>query len=143
MSQKCCAAIAASLRKWLKASHLHTKFYSSILLHSLRLHPLQLQKAVTTTQILDVHQLVPRIPEITQIPLKLLFLPHDRDSSLFLRLLLVILSFSLPTPSPFMELYQMPSQYQQKTGTTFSSNPCILLAFFILQTMHLSFLLQA
>ena len=72
----------------LKPSHPHTKYHLLILfLPTLRLHPLQVQKAVATTQILDVHQLVHRIPEITQITLKLLFLPHDRDSSPLILLL--------------------------------------------------------
>ena len=50
---------------------------------------------------------------MTQIPLKLSFLPRDRGSPSLLQILLVNLSFSLPTPSPFLELYQMPSRYAQ------------------------------
>ena len=48
---------------------------------------------------LDLHQLVARILRITQIPLKLLFLPCDKGSSPLLQLLLVNLFFSLPTLS--------------------------------------------
>ena len=80
---------------------------------------------------------------ISQIQLKLSVLSSDRGSSLILQLFLVNLSFSLPIPSPFLELYQMPSQYPQNTHTTFSSYSYISLAFFILQTMRLSFLFQA
>ena len=58
----------------LKSSHPRTKFHSSILsLRFPRLHPPQLQKAVATTQILDVNQLVPKILQITQILLELSF----------------------------------------------------------------------
>ena len=53
------------------------------------------------------------------------------------------LSFSSPSPSPFLELYQMPPQYPQNTCTTFSSYTYIPLTFFALQTTPLSFLLQA
>ena len=83
-------------------------------------------------QILDVHQLIPRIPEITQVPLELSFLPRDRDSSPLLQLFLANLSFSLPTLSPFLEFCEMPSQYPQNTCKTFSFYPYIPLAFFIL-----------
>ena len=100
-------------------------------------------KAVATTHILDVHLFVLRILQITQITLELLFFPGGRSSSPLLKLLLVNLSFSLSTPLPFLELHQMPSQYPQNTFTTFSSYPYIPLAFFVLQTMRLSFLFQA
>ena len=117
-------------------------FREYILLHFLSIHSLQLQKAVATTQILDVRQLLPKVFQITQIPLELSFLPRDGGSSTLLQLLLKNLFFSSPTPSPFLEFYQVPSQYPQNTSTTFSSYSYIPLAFFALQTMCLLFLFQ-
>ena len=133
----------------LRTSLLKSKFpfHSLILLlHFPISHPLQLQKALATTQFLNVHQLVPRIAQITQIPLELLFLPCDRGSSPLLQLLLVNLSHR-PLHHLSRNSIKMKHMYNFLFLSLFllhSSFPLYSsLHFSCMQTMRLSFLFQA